>query len=198
MKLFLCMPWRHIGEAQLKIHSFLALDLVEWSILHTGCFPSGERTLHTHWPGGWVDPKGLVDICFREERMKTSWPCKDSKHHIDELSYPCSEVGFICIIMFQLIMGVKHCCLKIIFWDVALCILYLCTKLYSATPQKTAMFIASVLIGQVWFSYCIILMPEKKSHSLYKTRIDSKMCICSTQNFSGLNWCDESWTWPKS
>jgi len=62
------MPQRHIGEAQLKIHSFLALDLVEWSILHTGCFISGEGTLHTHWLGGWVNPKALVDICFGEER----------------------------------------------------------------------------------------------------------------------------------
>jgi hypothetical protein len=51
--------------------------------------------------------------------------------------------------MFQLIMGITHCCLKIIFLDVVLCVLYLSTKLYSATPQKTATFIASVLISQV-------------------------------------------------
>jgi len=115
----------------------------------------------THWLLYFWGKNPSYPFVLEKRKMKTSWPCRDSEHQIDELSYPCGEVGFICIIMFQLIVDVKHCCLKIIFWDVALCVLYLCTKLYSATPQKTATFIASVLIGQVWFSYCVILLPEK-------------------------------------
>jgi hypothetical protein len=43
-----------------------------------------------------VDPKALVDIYYGEEKNEYLLTLQGLKHQTNQLSYPCSEVGFIC------------------------------------------------------------------------------------------------------
>jgi hypothetical protein len=45
----------HLGIAQPFLTSALAGG--EYSAIHPGRFTPGERTLGTHWIGGWVGPR---------------------------------------------------------------------------------------------------------------------------------------------
>jgi hypothetical protein len=60
VKLSLCLTKCHImkmyGRVEVQIRVFLSsvLDGGEWSTSHHTCFTSRERTLGTHWIGGWV------------------------------------------------------------------------------------------------------------------------------------------------
>jgi hypothetical protein len=38
-----------------------ALDGGEWSASCPGCFTPRERASNTHWTGGWVGPRALLD-----------------------------------------------------------------------------------------------------------------------------------------
>jgi hypothetical protein len=68
VKLSLCFNWapRHggvLGEWKYSsIHSLTsALDGGEWSASRPGRFNSRVRALGTHWIGGWVDPRVILD-----------------------------------------------------------------------------------------------------------------------------------------
>jgi hypothetical protein len=53
------------GEVNVEIHIFLTSALAggEWPASLFGRFTFGERTLGTHWMGGWVGPRaGLDDV----------------------------------------------------------------------------------------------------------------------------------------
>jgi hypothetical protein len=129
--------------------------------------------------------------------MKISWPCKDSEHQIIELSYPFGEVGFICILVFQLIMDVRNCWLKIIFWGYGTMRF---VPVYQTAQCHTSedSYLHCLCTDRWSLIFTLYNFLVWKNHITHiKTRVDSKLCILSTQkNFSGLNWCDESWTWP--
>jgi hypothetical protein len=57
------MRWRRIGGAWVLIHAFLAsaLDGGEFSASRSGKFTPRERAPGTHWIGGWVGPRAVVD-----------------------------------------------------------------------------------------------------------------------------------------
>jgi hypothetical protein len=62
------------GRVEIKLHSFLTsvLNGSEWSASCTGRF-----TLGTHWTGGWMSPRTVVDAL--ETREFASF-CEESKH----------------------------------------------------------------------------------------------------------------------
>jgi len=43
------------------MHSTSALDRGEWSASCPGCFTPMERAPGTHWMGGWVGPRAVLD-----------------------------------------------------------------------------------------------------------------------------------------
>jgi hypothetical protein len=66
-------------------HFFLTSALVggEWSASHSGRFTTGERSLSTHWIGGWVDPRAGLDDVEKEKildptRIRTPTPRSSS------------------------------------------------------------------------------------------------------------------------
>jgi hypothetical protein len=42
-----------------------ALDGGEWSASHTGRFTPRERAPCTHWIGGWVGPRAVLDVVVK-------------------------------------------------------------------------------------------------------------------------------------
>jgi hypothetical protein len=61
------MPWRRIGEwRQSSTHSLAtALDKGEWSASRPGRFIPRERAPLTHWIGGWVGPRAVLDAVVK-------------------------------------------------------------------------------------------------------------------------------------
>jgi hypothetical protein len=57
-----------------KVEAFftLALDGGEWSASHPGHFTPGARDPVTHWTGGWVGPRGGLDIMARKKNPNPS------------------------------------------------------------------------------------------------------------------------------
>jgi hypothetical protein len=48
------------------MHSLiLALDGGEWSASCPGCFTPKERAPRTHWVGGWVGPRAILDAVVK-------------------------------------------------------------------------------------------------------------------------------------
>jgi len=43
----------------------LALGGGEWSASCTGCFTPRERASSTHWIGGWVGPRDILDAVVK-------------------------------------------------------------------------------------------------------------------------------------
>jgi hypothetical protein len=60
-------PWRRIGEWNYSsTHSLTsALDGGEWSASRPGRFTSRERAPGTHWIGGWVGPRSVLDAVVK-------------------------------------------------------------------------------------------------------------------------------------
>jgi hypothetical protein len=72
--LFLCFNWapRHegvLGEWRYSsIHSLTsALDGNEWSVSCPDCFTTRESTPGTHWIGGWVGPRAILDMMVKRK-----------------------------------------------------------------------------------------------------------------------------------
>jgi hypothetical protein len=60
-----------------QLHAFLtsALDGGEWSASRPGRFTHREGTPGTHWIGGWVGPRAVLDAVVKR---KISSPCRES------------------------------------------------------------------------------------------------------------------------
>jgi hypothetical protein len=74
LKLSLCFNWapRHegvLGEWKYSsTHSLTsALDGDEWSASHPGRFTPRERAPGTHWIGGWVGPRAVLDAVVKRK-----------------------------------------------------------------------------------------------------------------------------------
>jgi hypothetical protein len=84
VNLFLCFfNWAPRHERVLgkwrysSIHSLTwALDEGEWSALRSGSFTRRERAPGTHWIGGWVGPRAVLDAV---EKRKIHSPSRESK-----------------------------------------------------------------------------------------------------------------------
>jgi hypothetical protein len=67
VKLSLCLTKHHAMKAYWRkgciVHTFLtsALDGGEWSTSRPGRFTPRERAPGTHWIGGWVGPRAVLD-----------------------------------------------------------------------------------------------------------------------------------------
>jgi hypothetical protein len=60
-------PWRRMGEWKYSSNHSLtsALDGGEWSASRTGRFTSTERAPGTHWIGGWVGSRAVLDAVMK-------------------------------------------------------------------------------------------------------------------------------------
>jgi hypothetical protein len=74
VKFSLCFKWapRHegvLGEWKyVSTYSLTsALDGDEWSASRPGRFTSRERTPGTHWIGGWVGPRAVLDTAVKRK-----------------------------------------------------------------------------------------------------------------------------------
>jgi len=58
--------WAYWG-VEVQIHAFLtsALDGGEWSAFRPGRFTSSEIARGTHWIGGWVGPRAVLDAVVK-------------------------------------------------------------------------------------------------------------------------------------
>jgi hypothetical protein len=81
-KLSLCFNWapRHEGVLDEWMygsnHSLTsALDGGEWSASRPGRFTPKEGALGTHWIGGWVGPRAVLDAVVKK---KIPSPCRES------------------------------------------------------------------------------------------------------------------------
>jgi hypothetical protein len=52
-----------------------ALDGGKWSASHSGHFTHRERAPGTHWIGGWVGPRAVLDAVVKR---KIHCPCQES------------------------------------------------------------------------------------------------------------------------
>jgi hypothetical protein len=72
IKLSLCLTKHHTMKmywgVEVELHVLLtsALDGGEWSVLRPGRFTPRERAPGTHWIGGWVDPRAVLDAVVKE------------------------------------------------------------------------------------------------------------------------------------
>jgi hypothetical protein len=55
--------WRYSSTHSLTS----ALDGGEWSASHPGRFTPRERTRGTHWIGGWVGPRAVLDAVVKRK-----------------------------------------------------------------------------------------------------------------------------------
>jgi hypothetical protein len=62
-------PWRHIGEWRYSsMHSLTStLDGGDWSAPRLDRFTPRERAPSTHWIGGWVSPKAVLDTVVKRK-----------------------------------------------------------------------------------------------------------------------------------
>jgi hypothetical protein len=51
------------------------LDGGEWSDSRTGRFTPRERALGTHWIGGWMGPRAVLDAVVKRKILS---PCQES------------------------------------------------------------------------------------------------------------------------
>jgi hypothetical protein len=77
VKLSLCFSWapRHEGVMRewrcRSTHSLTsALDRSEWSASRPGRFTAGERAPGTHWIGGWVCPRAVLDAVVKRKNSQ--------------------------------------------------------------------------------------------------------------------------------
>jgi hypothetical protein len=65
------MPWRRIGEWRFHVFLTSALDAGEWSGSRPGRFILSEIVAGTHWTGGCVGPRTVVEAVRRESNPRT-------------------------------------------------------------------------------------------------------------------------------
>jgi hypothetical protein len=73
---FLNVALRHecvLGEWRYSsTHSLTsALDVGEWSVSRPGRFPPKEKVPGTHWIGGWVGPRAILDAVMKRKIPRT-------------------------------------------------------------------------------------------------------------------------------
>jgi hypothetical protein len=64
VKLTLCLTKHHAMKTYWGIGATLALYGGEWSASRPGRFTPREGTHGTHWKGGWVGPRAILDAVF--------------------------------------------------------------------------------------------------------------------------------------
>jgi hypothetical protein len=78
VKLSLCFHENHAmkayggsgGTVPLTLTS--ALDGGEWSASRSGRFTARERAPRTHWIGGWVGPRAMLDAVVKSPRLESN------------------------------------------------------------------------------------------------------------------------------
>jgi hypothetical protein len=80
LKLFLCLTKYRVmktycGSGDTATRTTSALDGGEWSASSPGRFSPRERATGTHWIGGWVGPRAVLDAVVKR---KIPSPCRDS------------------------------------------------------------------------------------------------------------------------
>jgi hypothetical protein len=69
VKLSLCLTKHHVMKTYWGVKVFLtsALGGGEWSTSHPGRFTPRERAPGTHWIGGWVGPRAVLDTAVKRK-----------------------------------------------------------------------------------------------------------------------------------
>jgi hypothetical protein len=63
------------GGVEVQLHAFLtsALDGGEWSASRSDRFTPRERAPGTHWIGGWVGPRAVLDTVVKRKIPSPRW-----------------------------------------------------------------------------------------------------------------------------
>jgi hypothetical protein len=72
--------WGSGGIAS-RIFFTSALDGGVWSVSRPGHFTPRERALDTHWIGGWVGPRAVLDAVVKRNVRKVKVSLCLTKHH---------------------------------------------------------------------------------------------------------------------
>jgi hypothetical protein len=79
VKLSLCLTKHHAMKmywgVEVQLHGFLTLvlDGGEWSASHPGRFTPRERAPGTHWIGGWVGTRAILDVVVKKKIPSSHW-----------------------------------------------------------------------------------------------------------------------------
>jgi hypothetical protein len=79
LKLSLCLTKHHAMKmywgVEVWLHAFLisALDGGEWSASRLGRFTPRERAPGTHWIGGWVGPRAVLEAVVKKKIPSPHW-----------------------------------------------------------------------------------------------------------------------------
>jgi hypothetical protein len=130
------MPWRRIGEWRYSsTHSLTsALDGGEWSASRPGLFTPRERAPGTHWIGGWVDPRAVLDAVVKR---KITNPRRESNpENPDRPARSSALYRLSCCICCQVLQAV---------WSNHSIVTSVCRVFPSEFPIKTFVCISYVL-----------------------------------------------------
>jgi hypothetical protein len=79
--------WRHSS-----IHSFTsALDGGEWSASRPGRFIPRERAAGTHWIGGWVGHRAVLDAVVKRKIPGPRWESNPRTPIVQPVAQRCTD-----------------------------------------------------------------------------------------------------------
>jgi hypothetical protein len=68
-----------------------ALDGGELSASHAGCFTPRERAPDTHWIGGWVGPRAVLDAVVRRKIPSPCWESNPRTPIVQPVAQCCTD-----------------------------------------------------------------------------------------------------------
>jgi hypothetical protein len=110
VKLSLCFDWapRHwgvLGEWRYSsTHSLTsALDGGEWSASRPGRFTPRERAPGTHWIGGWVGPRAVLDTLVWRNTSSSCWESNPRTPMVQPITQCYTDWAIIALIRIKVV-----------------------------------------------------------------------------------------------
>jgi hypothetical protein len=114
LKLSLCFKWAPLHEGVLgewkysSTHSLIsALDESEWSASRPCRFTPRERAPGTHWIGGWVSPRAVLDSVVKRKIPSPHRESNPRAPTIQPVAQRCTDWAVI-VLIYQLTFGKSY------------------------------------------------------------------------------------------
>jgi hypothetical protein len=97
----------HTGEWRYSsTHSLtLALDGGEWSASHTSRFTCRERAPGSHWIGGWVGPRAVLEAVVKRKIPSSHWESNPRTPIVQPIAQRYTDLAIMALLLEKL------CCL---------------------------------------------------------------------------------------